>query len=32
MVGLIKGVGKHYKEELKVRKLGADRVEVIFPA
>lgn len=31
MVGLIKGVGKHYNEELKVTKLGGDKVRVIFP-
>jgi len=31
MVGLIKGVGKYYKEDLKVRKLGNDKVEIIFP-
>ncbi|MCD6238438.1 MAG: heme NO-binding domain-containing protein [Thermotogae bacterium] len=31
MVGMIKGVGKHYNEELKVTKLGGDKVRVIFP-
>ncbi len=31
MVGLIKGVGKYYKENLQVTKLGPDRVEIIFP-
>lgn len=31
MVGLIKGVGKHYKEDLKVTKLGPEKVEIIFP-
>jgi len=31
MVGLIKGIGKHYKEDLQVRKMGPDRVEVVFP-
>ncbi len=30
MVGLIKGVGKYYKEELIVRKLDNERVEIIF--
>lgn len=30
MVGLIKGVGKYYKEDLKVTKLGDDRVEIVF--
>lgn len=31
LVGLIKGVGKYFKEDLRVRKLGPDKVEVIFP-
>ena len=31
MVGLIKGVGKFYKEDLKVTKLGSDKVEIVFP-
>lgn len=31
MIGLIKGVGKYYNENLKITKLGPDRVEVIFP-
>lgn len=31
MVGLVKGVGKYYKENLKVTKLGPDKVEIIFP-
>lgn len=31
MVGLIKGVGKFYKEDLKVTKLGDDRVKIVFP-
>ncbi|MDA8104320.1 MAG: heme NO-binding domain-containing protein [Nitrospiraceae bacterium] len=30
LVGLIKGVGKHYKENLTVRKLGPDKVQVVF--
>ncbi len=31
-VGIAKGVGKYYKEELKVTKLGPQRVEVVFSA
>lgn len=31
MVGLIKGVGKFYNEDLKVTKLGSDKVEIAFP-
>ncbi len=31
MVGLIKGVGKFYKEDLKVTKLGDDKIEIVFP-
>lgn len=30
VVGLVKGVGKRYKENLRVSKLGNDRVEIIF--
>jgi hypothetical protein len=30
MVGLIKGVGRFYKSDLKVTKLGSDEVEIIF--
>jgi hypothetical protein len=30
VVGLVKGVGKHYKEALKVSKVGPDRVQVVF--
>jgi len=30
LVGLIKGVGKYYKEDLKVMKLGNDKVKIIF--
>ena len=30
VVGLVKGVGKHYKEALQVSKLGPDRVQVVF--
>jgi hypothetical protein len=31
MIGLIKGVGKYFKEDLKVTKLGDDKVEIVFP-
>lgn len=31
LVGLIKGVGAFYKEDLKVAKLGSDKVSAIFP-
>ena len=31
MVGSIKGVGKYYKEDLRVTKLGNDKVKIIFP-
>lgn len=31
-VGLIKGVGKYYNENLFVSKLGHDRVQVVFPS
>jgi len=31
MVGLIKGVGKLYKADLKVTKLGSDKVKIVFP-
>lgn len=31
LVGLIKGVGKHYKQALTVRKLSESCVEVVFP-
>jgi hypothetical protein len=31
MVGLIKGVGIYYKEDLKVRKLDNNQIEVVFP-
>jgi hypothetical protein len=30
-IGLIKGVGKFYQENLRVTKLGEDRIQVIFP-
>ncbi len=31
LVGLIKGVGKYFKESLKVSKLSADKVKIVFP-
>ena len=31
LVGLVKGVGIYYREELRVKKLGTDRVEIVFP-
>ena len=31
VVGLAKGVGKYYKENLYVAKLGSDRVKIVFP-
>ncbi len=31
VVGLAQGVGHYYRETLQVRKLSADRVEVVFP-
>jgi hypothetical protein len=30
-VGLLKGVGHYYRENISVRKLAADRIEVTFP-
>ncbi|GAB4420659.1 MAG: hypothetical protein OHK0032_16410 [Thermodesulfovibrionales bacterium] len=30
VAGMIKGVGKFYKEDLKVSKLGNDKVEIVF--
>jgi len=30
LVGLVKGVGKHYGENLEVSKAGRDRVEIVF--
>ena len=30
LVGLVKGVGIFYREELQVRKIGADRVQIVF--
>ncbi len=32
MVGLIKGVGKYFEEDLEVTKLGNDKVEIVFPS
>jgi hypothetical protein len=31
LIGLIKGVGKYFKENLKVSKLSEDKVKVVFP-
>jgi hypothetical protein len=31
MVGLIKGVGKYYKEDLRVHKISDNKVKIIFP-
>jgi len=31
VVGLAKGVGKLYGENLKVTKIGNDKVEIVFP-
>ena len=30
LVGLIKGVGKYFKEDLKVSAIGRDKVQVVF--
>lgn len=30
-IGLVKGVGKHFHEDLKVTKLSDDRIRVVFP-
>jgi hypothetical protein len=30
-VGLVKGVGKFYKEEIKVSKLSDDKIQIVFP-
>lgn len=32
VVGLARGVGKHFKEDLEVTKLSADKVQIVFPA
>ncbi|MCX9013849.1 MAG: heme NO-binding domain-containing protein [Candidatus Methanoperedens sp.] len=31
LVGLIKGVGKHYNENIRVTQLGTNKVQIIFP-
>jgi hypothetical protein len=31
VAGLAKGVGKYYKEDLRVTRLGSDRVKIVFP-
>ncbi len=31
LVGLIKGVGKYFKENLEVTKLGNNKVKIVFP-
>ena len=31
VVGMAKGVGKYYNEDLAVTKLGSDRVQIVFP-
>ncbi len=31
LLGLVKGVGKYYKEDLKVTKISNDKLQVIFP-
>ena len=30
-VGLVKGVGKYYKEDIKVTKLSDDKIQIVFP-
>lgn len=30
-IGLIKGVGKHYGENLQVHKVAPNKVEIVFP-
>ncbi len=32
MVSLIKGVGKYFKEDLKVQKIGDNKIQIIFPS
>lgn len=32
MTAFIRGVGKYYKEDLKITKLGSDRVQIDFPS
>ena len=31
LLGLVKGVGRYYKEDLKVTKISSDKLEIIFP-
>ena len=31
MIGLVKGVGKYFKEDLKIKKLSDTKIEIIFP-
>ena len=31
LVGLIKGVGKHFNENLRVTKIGSNKVQIVFP-
>ncbi len=31
LMGLVKGVGKYYKEDLKITKLSNDKLQIIFP-
>lgn len=31
LMGLVKGVGKYYKEDLKVTKISNDKLQIIFP-
>ncbi len=31
-IGLVKGVGKHFQEDLKVSKLSPDKIKVVFPS
>jgi hypothetical protein len=31
LVGLVRGAGSFYREELQVKKIGLDKVEIVFP-
>lgn len=31
LIGLVRGVGKYYKEDLKITKLSNDKLQIIFP-
>ena len=31
-IGLVKGVGKHFDEDLKVKKLSDEKIEIVFPS